>query len=40
MMPEEKLPNPTDLKRPQGWDILPNKERIGEDFSKGDVDFI
>lgn len=40
MMPEEKLPNPTDLKRSQGWDILLNKERTGEDFSKGGVDFI
>lgn len=30
MMPEEKLPNPTDLKRSQGWDILLNKKRIGE----------
>lgn len=40
MMPEEKLSNPTDLKRSHGWDILQNKERIGGDFSKGGVDFI
>lgn len=40
MIPEEKLPNPTDSKRSHSWDILPNKERIGEDFSKGGVDLI
>lgn len=39
-MLEEKLPNTIDLKRSQGWDVLLNKERIGEDFRKEGIDFI